>query len=387
MLPPCSGGVKAGLPRPILYVLMALSTATENKPLRIQRAEVADLREGAIAGRRVRLPSGQSVPMGTPLSRDVLRELVSGGVTEIEVLSGSALRSESVNSPATQARASILQAVMRGNLKTKPPARRAVDEDKGQAAARALEVAVASAAWFAPVADLIIRSGLTPAFLGHAMETALLASVTGAQLGWQDETLSDLALAALLADVGMLMVPEHLRTKPGRLSRLERRELENHPRLGSEALQPIARIAPLVPLVAMQHHERYDGAGYPAGLSGTDIRPEAQVVAVCHRYLAAVSSRNYRSGVPAYQAMELMQTLGDALAPQSIVAAFMSSVAIYPVGSQVRLSDGRVGRVRETGAAGRPVVEVMFDADGENVEPVFEDLAMSPTLFIEASTA
>ena len=188
--------------------------------------------------------------------------------------------------------------------------------------------------------------GLSPAFLGHGMETALLASVTGAALGWEDETLADLALAALLADLGMLMVPEHLRTKPGVVSRLERRELENHPRLGADALQPVARVSPLVPLVALQHHERYDGAGYPAGLSRGDIRPGAQVVAVCHRYMAAVSARNYREGIPPYQALELMQALGDALAAQSIVTAFIGAIAIYPVGTQVRRRRPRGPRPR-----------------------------------------
>lgn len=362
-----------------------MSTATDNGPLRIQKVEVADLREGAVAGRRVLLPSGQAVPMGSPLSRVHLKDLESAGIAEVEVLSGSAIRSDAITSPAAQARAAMLQAMMRANMRTRPPARRAVDEDLGHRAARALEVAMASAAWFAPVADLVIRTGLSQAFLGHAMETALLASVTGAALGWKDETLSDLALAALLADVGMLLVPEHLRTKPGALSRLERRELENHPRLGSEALAPLARVAPLVPIVALQHHERFDGAGYPEGLARGEIRPEAQVVAVCHRYVGAISSRNYRPGVPPYQAMELMQTLGDALAPSAIVAAFTGSVAIYPVGSQVRLSDGRVGRVREAGSAGRPVVEILFDEIGEPTDPVFEDLAANPTVFVAAS--
>ena len=110
--------------------------ATENRPLRIQRAEVADLREGAIAGRRVRLPSGQAVAMGSPLSRDQLKDLASGGITEIEVLSGTALRSDSVTSPATRARAAILQAVMRANLSTRPPARRASDGRRRHAPSR-----------------------------------------------------------------------------------------------------------------------------------------------------------------------------------------------------------------------------------------------------------
>ena len=67
---------------------MSLATQNESRPLRIHKAEIADLREGAIAGRRVRLPSGQSIPMGSPLSRDQIKDLAGGGVTEIEVLWG-----------------------------------------------------------------------------------------------------------------------------------------------------------------------------------------------------------------------------------------------------------------------------------------------------------
>lgn len=360
-----------------------VSTVTGPRALRAERVPATELVEGTIAGRGVRLPSGARLPLGTPLTLEAVRALASSG-EQVEVLVGAAARPLSTTSPAAQMRAGLLQAVMRANLEIPDPAARAVERPAGERAVAALEMAVATVSWFAPAADIIIRHGLAPSFLGPAMSTALLAGITGAGLGWDDDVLADLALSALLADIGMLLIPAHLAAKPGRLSRLERREVQQHARLGAELLAPLASVAPLVPLAALQHHERVDGTGYPAGLSGAQIRPEAQVVAVCHRYLAAVAPRPHRPAMPPHEALETLMSEGGCLAAGPVIDAFMRGVAPYPVGEVVRLSDGRGGRVTRLGTPSRPVVEVLFDENGEPADPEAVDLARHPSLFVAA---
>ena len=182
-----------------------------------------------------------------------------------------------VASPATRARAGLVTRVMREQLPSDPAAL-AASPDDGARGARALDAA----------------PGLfAPRWLEPALRTAALAGVVGAACGWDDETLVGLCCGALLADVGMLLLPPGVAGAGGAYSVVQRRMMQTHARRGAELLAPLAAVVPLVPLLALQHHERFDGNGYPSGLAGGAVRPEAQVVAVCHRFLAAIRERAY----------------------------------------------------------------------------------------------
>gem|GEM_PF-1153803 len=215
-----------------------------------------------------------------------------------------------------------------------------------------------------PAADLVLTHALHPSLLDHGTQTAALAAVAACRLFWDDERCVQLVVAALLADVGMRLIDQGVREKPAALTRAERDQVRRHCELGAELLAAIAQEWPLAPYVAYEHHEMWDGSGYPVGLSGPAIRDESQLVGLCHRYIAAVTPRPHRAALPPHEAVELLFTLRNRLAREEIVHAFTEAVAAYPVGSFVRLSNGVSGRVLPGGAAARPRVLGLWQGDG-----------------------
>lgn len=150
-------------------------------------------------------------------------------------------------------------------------------------------------------------------------------------------------------------------------------------------LEPVARNWPIASTVALQHHERWDGQGYPSGIRGRELLVEAQVVAICHRYLAAIEPRPHRPGISPQEAFELLLTLSGALVSREVLEAFTGSVALYPIGCLIRLSGGAGGEVVPGGHPTRPNVRLLWDEAGQQVKvPRVLALADSPTMFVDA---
>lgn len=342
-------------------------------PLQPRRTPTASVRVGQIAGRGVRLPAAL-VPMGTVLTSAQVQALNAGDPDEIELLEDAEEYAAMVAAPDAGYRAQVLEGMLQATYATRHHGspRPAADDP----IVTAFNLAVATVAWYPPAAELLLRRGFSHEFLGPAVETADLAARTGARLGFPQERLVDLTVAALMADAGMLLIPDHLAAKLGRLTGGERCEMQEHVRLGADLLEPLRNIAPCVPAVAAQHHERVDGTGYPKGLAGAQVSVEAQIVAVSHRYLAATTPRPYRAALPLDDAMRMIVGLGGCVAEPEIVAAFCAAVDPYPPGSFVRLSDGRGGRVLERGAPGARHVRLLWDGSGEPIPA--EDTPVGP---------
>ena len=199
--------------------------------------------------------------------------------------------------------------------------------------------------------------------------------------GLDELRLAELALAALVADIGTALLKTSLTRKPGPLSKDERRRMQEHPRLGADARGSLLTVAPMVPRVAEEHHERYDGRGYPDRLRGTRIAAEAQIVAVIQRYLAATTVRPHRPGLAPHEASEVV--LSGTMDP-AILEAFREGVAIYPAGSLVRLSSGLGGRVVAGGMSTRPTIEILWGEAGEPVVPHQIDMMLEHVTFVTA---
>ena len=115
--------------------------------------------------------------------------------------------------------------------------------------------------------------------------------------GYSDEALSTIYMMALVHDVGKIGVPDAVINKPGKLTEEEFDQIKQHPVRGAKILEAI-REMPALAIGARCHHERYDGGGYPDGLSGTDIPEEARIIAVADAYDAMSSRRSYREALP-----------------------------------------------------------------------------------------
>lgn len=138
-----------------------------------------------------------------------------------------------------------------------------------------------------------------PYTAGHQERVARLAAAIGAHIGMAPDQVYGLRMVGRIHDIGKIIIPSEILCKPGTLSHLEFEIIKTHPRAGSDILSTIEFPWPLARVV-LQHHERLDGSGYPDGLAGDDILPEARVLAVADVFETMATHRPYRPalGVP-----------------------------------------------------------------------------------------
>jgi HD-GYP domain-containing protein (c-di-GMP phosphodiesterase class II) len=187
-----------------------------------------------------------------------------------------------------------------------------------------------------------------------------------------EERLAKLGMGLLLHDIGKMVVPTEVLNKPGKLDPEEWALMQSHPEAGV-ALLDSATISPLVRSVVRDHHERYDGSGYPRGIAGDHIGEFPRLAALADVYDAITSQRPYAAAEPAHVGVRVIaQGEGRAFDP-AMVGVFRRIVMPYPVGTEVRLPDGRLGVV----AAADPdrPQEPLVRVDGSDVRVDLGDAA------------
>ena len=132
--------------------------------------------------------------------------------------------------------------------------------------------------------------------LGHGARVAALAEPIALELGWDRERIRSLRWAAPLHDVGKVKLSPQLLGKSGPLTLDEVAEIRSHPAAGAQLVLPLRRFHDALPYVLF-HHERWDGEGYPAGLSGRRIPIEARILAIADAFDAMISPRPYRQSL------------------------------------------------------------------------------------------
>jgi HD-GYP domain-containing protein (c-di-GMP phosphodiesterase class II) len=155
----------------------------------------------------------------------------------------------------------------------------------------------------------------------HARWISDLALRVGAELGLDERTLKRLELGALLHDIGKIGIPSDVLSKPGRLTAQERKIVQTHPELGERIIAPIDRLQNVRPIV--RHcHERWDGRGYPDGVSGEEIPFESRIIFVCDAYHAMTTDRPYRHRLSHNEALRrLADGAGTQFDPQVVEVA------------------------------------------------------------------
>ena len=153
-------------------------------------------------------------------------------------------------------------------------------------------------------------------------------------------------MGALLHDVGMLLIPEEIRFKKGRLSKDEWYEVQKHAILGMHVLEKIPNLPESALYVAYQTHERENGKGYPKQRTGRFIHAFAKIVQVADVYESLCSQRDYRPPYLPYRAMELLIKMSVRnLLSIDFVKAFLAYASLFPIGSVVELSNHCIARV------------------------------------------
>jgi HD-GYP domain-containing protein (c-di-GMP phosphodiesterase class II) len=174
----------------------------------------------------------------------------------------------------------------------------------------------------------------------HSLSVALLCITIGIKMGYRESTLVDLACCGLLHDLGKMAIPLSVLNKPACLTEEEFALMKEHPGIAYNHLLDKHIFTSAVLRGIESHHEKYDGTGYPKGLKGERIPLYGRVLAVADVYDALTSDRPYRSARFAHEAIEYMMGCANTHFDLEILQAFLKSVAAYPVGMVIVLSNG-----------------------------------------------
>jgi HD-GYP domain-containing protein (c-di-GMP phosphodiesterase class II) len=174
----------------------------------------------------------------------------------------------------------------------------------------------------------------------------------------------------MLHDIGKLQIDKAILDKPGKLTDEERNEVERHCRLGYDMLIKQVELSATSAHCALQHHEKYDGSGYPQRLRGQEIHEFGRLLAVPDVYDALTSNRVYRKAFLPHEAMEFLYSNVGNHFDKQWVDLFIHHVNIYPNGLTVQLSNGAKGVVARSneGNLQRPVILVL-EEEGAPVTP------------------
>jgi HD-GYP domain-containing protein (c-di-GMP phosphodiesterase class II) len=219
----------------------------------------------------------------------------------------------------------------------------------------------------------------------HSIDVTVTAIMLGRKLFFDRPALRQLALGCMLHDTGKIFIDAKLLNKPGRLTPEEYELIKQHPITGFKLLQSIQKDEFLANHVAYQHHERQDGNGYPRGLHGNNrvqrgagrgdrILLIAEIAAVADIYDALSSDRPYRAALGPAEIVEALRGMAGAQLNRDIVGQFLSIVPLYPVGLEVRVSQGKyngytgvVARIN-TRAMDRPIARILRDDRGRRID-------------------
>ncbi len=200
----------------------------------------------------------------------------------------------------------------------------------------------------------------------HCVNVAILSISTGAMLGLSRNALVELGIGAILHDIGKIMIPEEILKKKSSLTESEYEIIKQHSKLGYEILSKIPNISQASARVALSHHERMDGRGYPNGEFDSDIHIYSKIVAITDVFDALTSDRIYRKKISNAQAIEYITGIARPTFDNTVLLSFLRIVPPYPVGMVVKLSNGDKGIVQyvREDCPTRPVVRIVYNADG-----------------------
>lgn len=241
--------------------------------------------------------------------------------------------------------------------------------------------------WLKPMIDYVNRpsgwilalqsnQGSSRYTYSHMVSVALISAIIARANRFAEADIMQIALAGLLSDIGKSKIDQKILHKAGSLNSDEYDEIKKHTIYGYQIIKNVKGLSDGVALAALQHHERLDGSGYPLGSKGDKIHTFAKIVAIADVMHAMSSMRVYRVKESPIQAIEYIRYEGVGKFDPGLVHTFIRSITQLPLGTMVRLNDGRLGRMIyvDPSHPTRPMVDV----DGEIIP-----LAQNNHLFIE----
>ncbi len=208
----------------------------------------------------------------------------------------------------------------------------------------------------------------------HPVQVATLSMLMGRRLGYKEPQLNELGLAALLENIGCVVLPSGMMDEPASLTKIESHEVHQHSQYGYQILSDYSSVSPEIIMTILDHHERWDGSGYPRGIKGESISVYSRILAITDTYYGLVSRRPHRQSYLPHEAIEFIMAYAGELFDPDLVRLFTKLIPLYPTGIMVNLNTGERGIISNAmlGAIGRPVVRICYDKDLKELGKPFD---------------
>lgn len=211
----------------------------------------------------------------------------------------------------------------------------------------------------------------------HPVKVAGLSMLIGKIAGLSKSDIVALGIASLLQDIGYLSIPPHVLVNLDEVDEKTGDEYKMHPEAGYQIILKLTHLDEKVAQAIQQHHERWNGSGFPCKLKGTNITHFARIIAITSTFYCLISRRAGRQPYSPPEAAEYLAAYSGEYFDPELVQIFLRNVALYPKGIMVKLNSGHVGFVTNAniGYIGRPTVRICYRRDNtELAQPYDVDL-------------
>ena len=219
----------------------------------------------------------------------------------------------------------------------------------------------------------------------HQARVAVLSMRIGADVGYDPRRLIQLGMAGCLIDVGLWQLPEGTLRELDALSPAEQAQYHSHPRLSAELVRQWSPPYEGIVEAVLQHHEREQGQGFPQGVQGPAISPDAKILGLVDTYTGLTTPPSSRRRLRPHEAIrEIVRSRHESFS-SALIKALLSETSVFPPGTLVRLNTGEVGHVVAVNRSHplRPRVELVADGKGQRLPvPKAIDLSEAPFLYI-----
>lgn len=223
----------------------------------------------------------------------------------------------------------------------------------------------------------------------HSVSVCALLVAFSRVMGYDRAVIKDAGIGGLLHDVGKMKVPDYILNKPSTLTESEFVIMQTHAALGGELLREVHGVPESAIVITVQHHERYDGSGYPNRMRQDEISRLGQMAAIVDVYDALTSDRVYHKGMEPTAALKKLFEWSKFHFNAELVERFICLIGIYPVGTLVSLESGMLGIVVHPGSESllRPIVRIIFDVKrGCYIVPRDMDLSLRLDSIVQYET-
>lgn len=210
----------------------------------------------------------------------------------------------------------------------------------------------------------------------HCVNVCVLTTLFARCQGKSSKDVYAAGMAGLFHDLGKSLISPHIVNAPRKLTNAERIVMNTHPQLGYEQMCDIPGMLTEVLTGSLHHHEKFDGSGYPLGLSGNDISEAGRMVGVSDIYDALTSKRVYKEAMYPHRALGILYNMRNKEHRSEDIIHFIRMMGIYPVGSLVEMEDGTIGVVSvvNNSQPTKPVVIMVRDPAGGVIKQKTVDL-------------